>query len=131
MAAGIFNRMLAQNQIEGITADSAGIYAQDGSAASENAIKAAYELGADIHMHRSKRLTEQLVQQNDVLYAMTPQHKSMIETAYPKSRGKVFLIGSGIDDPFGGDLDVYRKCRNQIKDALEFIIKGIKQNEKN
>jgi protein-tyrosine-phosphatase len=129
MAAGIFNILITQNEIANITTDSVGIYAQDGAAASQNAITAAHEFGADIHSHRAKRVTEQLLYQSDEIYAMTEQHKNIIETAYPQRRGKVFLLGNGIDDPFGGSLDEYRKCCDQIKNALEEIIKRIKQNE--
>jgi protein-tyrosine-phosphatase len=129
MAAGIMDFLFRQNGIDDITTDSAGIYAQDGAIASQNAIIAALELGVDIHSHIAKRLNEQLLKQSDEIYAMTEQHKNIIETTYPQCKGKVFLTGFGIDDPFGGDLDEYRNYRDQIKNALDEIVKRIKQNE--
>jgi protein-tyrosine-phosphatase len=129
IAAAIFNDYIKQNKIDDVIADSAGILAKNSDYASQNAVKALRELNVDIRSHRAKQLTEQLINQSDEIYAMTEQHKNIIEKAFPQSSVKVFLVYPSIDDPFGGDLDEYRKCRDKIKLAVEKIIKKEKPDE--
>jgi protein-tyrosine-phosphatase len=129
MAEGIFRLMISQNDIKNVEVESAGIYAQDGAKSSQNAIIAAHEFDANIAHHKAKRLTEFLVSHSDEIYSMTNQHKYIIESTYPNCKDKVFLLGDGISDPFGGDIAEYRHCRDQIKAALDEIILRIKQNE--
>jgi protein-tyrosine-phosphatase len=129
MAEGLFKLMLSQNCITYIEAKSAGIYAQDGSKASQNAKLAVQELGANIEKHKAKRLTESLVCHSDEIYAMTKQHKDIIEATYPQSKNKIFILGDGISDPFGGEIVEYIRCRDEIKTAIDEIIIRIKQDE--
>jgi protein-tyrosine phosphatase len=55
---------------------------------------------------------------------MTESHAQMLKILFPDAADKIKVVGVGIDDPFGGNIDVYRKCRDQILDAL----KNIKQD---
>ena len=35
---------------------------------------------------------------------------------------KLFVLGNGISDPFGGDISVYRRCRDEIFAAVDKLI---------
>ena len=45
------------------------------------------------------------------------------------SQDKIIVLGNSIGDPFGENLDVYRKCRGEINKALKKLIKELNLNE--
>ncbi|MDR3344898.1 MAG: low molecular weight phosphatase family protein [Oscillospiraceae bacterium] len=112
MAAGLFEYLRPD-----VISRSAGLLATDGLPASEHAIAAAHALGADISAHRSRRLTPEIAERADVIIAMGDYHEQVLRVHYPHKR--VMLLGSGIDDPYGEDLEAYKECALQIQDALE------------
>lgn len=109
---------------------SAGIYAGEGTPASDNAVAAISELGIDLGDHRSQPLTAELVQRADLIVTMTAGHRFEILQDFPEVGNRVFLIKSfgtskvpaDIPDPFGGSLDIYRKTRDEIDRALSDLI---------
>lgn len=88
---------------------SCGICA-DGSHVSENSKKVMAEVGIDISNHISQPITEKLVKWADRIICMSASHKSALESVGVKSE----ILGNGISDPFGGDINTYRKCRDEI-----------------
>lgn len=125
MAEALFNKMLKDKGIADITAGSAGLNAFDGDRASENAIEAVKEKGCDLTRHRARKVSSQILEGCSAVYTMSPGHKSMLEAAFPAIKGKVFILGVGISDPYGGDLETYRHCRDQIENALNVILKEL------
>lgn len=122
MAEGFF-RALGGEEKTGLSADSAGLYTSDGLPASENAVTAAGELGADISAHRSKVLTPELAREAKYLVCMTGSQYDNLCAALPDCADKVFTLAPGdISDPFGGDLETYRRAASEIKAAVESII---------
>lgn len=122
MAEGFF-RALGGEEKTGLSADSAGLYTSDGLPASENAVTAAGELGADISAHRSKALTPELAREAKYLVCMTGSQYDNLCAALPNCADKVFTLAPGdISDPFGGDLEIYRRAASEIKAAVESII---------
>ncbi len=111
---------------------SAGIMAFPGSPASENSLQVMQEHGLDLSHHRTTLLDQRLVQDADLILAMTPAHKAQIVSFYPASVSKVFTLleyagdPGQVQDPFGGDIEVYRRTAAQIKDAVEKVIKKLK-----
>ncbi|MFQ8600974.1 MAG: low molecular weight protein arginine phosphatase [Oscillospiraceae bacterium] len=100
--------------------DSAGIAAQSGDPASENAVRALEELGIDsIKKHRAKRLDEELIRWADELYVMSPSHRMLISQLYPDCAAHVNILGAGVPDPYGQDLQAYRSCRDYLKEYIE------------
>jgi protein-tyrosine phosphatase len=111
MAAGLFALLYPEAESE-----SAGLLAAEGLPASEHAVTAAAELGADISAHRSRRLTPQIAERADVIVALGAYHAQVLLQCFPQK--KIILLGNGIDDPYGEDLEAYRECALQIADAL-------------
>lgn len=112
MAAGIFVHMYPQH-----AAKSAGLYTQDGLAASENAVEAVKSLDVDISTHVSSSIKNELTDWADVVVALAEYH---VQVLHGMCQGKkVLLLGSGIDDPYGADLEAYKECAFQIQSALE------------
>jgi protein-tyrosine-phosphatase len=111
-------------------ADSAGIYAAAGAPASEHAIEAMRELDIALTEHQSQPLTPELVEDAEMIVAMTEAHRYHILESFPEVGNRVFLINSfgtskvpaDVSDPFGGSLNTYKRIRDEIDRALSDLI---------
>src|SRR5881396_980473 len=64
---------------------SAGVGAVEGLPASEHAVRALRDLGIDIFQHRSRMLTNELVERADYIFGMTHSHVDAIMLLYPQA----------------------------------------------
>ena len=127
MAEGLF-RAHGGEEKTGLTAASAGLFTQDGMPASQNAVAAAAELGADITAHRSRMLTPELARDAHYLVCMTGAHYDRLCELFPDCADKVFtLTQRDISDPFGGDLETYRRAAAEIDAGVRSIIERLSQ----
>ncbi len=113
MAEGIFNSM-HKNAV----AASAGLFAESGEKASENAVLAAKELGADIKNHKALQLTPAMLDGADLVLTMTESHKRSLP---PMEKIKTLAEFGDVSDPYGGDIQTYKRCAEQIKKLIEMI----------
>jgi protein-tyrosine-phosphatase len=106
---------------------SAGTEALEGLPATAHAAQAMHEEGIDLSAHRSRPITERLIERADLILALSRQHREFIETNFPEASGKTFLFaeyadksakGIGIPDPIGGPLEDYRHIRDRIKEYI-------------
>lgn len=129
MAEGLMN-LAAERENLPIHASSCGLAAIS-VPASENAVAAAAELGADISRHTARQVTEEQLCRADVVLCMSARHLYALKNAFPKYSDKIFtLSGRDIADPYGGTLDDYRKCAVQIRDAIDSILSALKERLK-
>lgn len=119
MAEGILNKLAGERNLD-VFAKSAGISAAEGSPASVNSVKACEEIGVDISRHRSTQLTNQMFYEADEVVPMTKTHQIIMQDAF-KNREKI-LPALDVPDPFGGDLEEYRLCRDRIKEKIEELL---------
>jgi len=118
MAAAVLRKMLAEKGLSGeYTADSAGVAAFDFQPASENAVLAAKEEGLDLSEHRARRITMEDLDEAELVFVMSEQHRALLSSALPEAKGK--LVVMDIPDPFGGDLPLYRECFAAIRAFFE------------
>ncbi|MBR4072971.1 MAG: ribosomal protein S18-alanine N-acetyltransferase [Clostridia bacterium] len=110
---------LKSKNLIGVEASSCGIYA-GGEAVSANSCAVCKEAGIDISSHISRPLTEELLLANKI-FCMSSSHKNAL-LGIGLSPEKVFVLGDGIPDPFGGDIDIYRHCRDSIFNAIDSLI---------
>lgn len=113
---------IQQAQKQGLDCNiiSAGLAAYRDAGASENAVEAMREIGVDISGHRSQPLTPSIIRQADMIVPMTDQHRQLL-TAMGVPAEKLRSIGE-IPDPYGGDLDVYRQCRDTLQQAVTALL---------
>lgn len=116
MAMAILNHLVQHGRLQGVTAQSAGIYAS-GEPASPNAVAVLKKHGILLQHYRSHPLTHELILQSSKIYAMTPQHRQLLLQLGAASE-KVLVLGGGIADPYGGDLNAYEACYNQIYSSI-------------
>lgn len=124
MAEGMFKCLLEKKDEKDIVCSSAGLMTVDDRQASENAITVAGEYGADISAHRSRMLTRSITRGADFIVCMTREQYDTLNRMLPEE--KLFILGGGIEDPYGRDLDFYRECGKKINDALPELYEKIK-----
>lgn len=133
MAEGIAKKIANELNIN-IEISSAGIYATNGASCSLNSAVAMEEMGIDIRNHLSRQLTQEMLENSDLVLTMTRAHKELILSYYPSYSQKVFTlleyvgIGGDIVDPFGGDINVYKACALEIKQAIDILFSKLKES---
>jgi glycine hydroxymethyltransferase len=103
------------------------------------AVEVCAEEGTDISGLRSQPLTGALVDQATHIFAMTGAHVETIQTLFPQSAEKTFLLREfeepgttvwrDVPDPIGLGRDVYEDCARIIKNALPSVLAFVEQGE--
>lgn len=112
--------------VRDFSASSAGTNAWDGSPASDGALLVGLERQLDMGAHRSRKLTRDMVAAADLILVMSSAHLEPVRQL--GGAGKAHLIDEystngesslGVSDPFGGDLDEYRRAADSLERAIE------------
>lgn len=127
MAEGLFKKMITDKKIENITCSSAGLFAMTGDEVTPNAVKACERFEVDISAHRARRITAYVLDETDKFVCMTPEHAASLSMYVPSD--KITVLGGGIPDPYGSDLETYIKTANYIKTALSLQLDDIISEE--
>ncbi len=129
MAKALLEDMAQEKGID-INVKSAGIYALDGQSASKGAIEALKVEGIDIETHRASIIYKDLLEWADLILTMGISHKEILLSKYDFIRGKVYTLKEyaydkeeNVRDPFGGDIHIYNNTKEEIKEALKYIIR--------
>ena len=113
---------LRSKALKDVNVSSRGLYA-DGSAISENSEAVMKEIGVDLSRHISRQISPDDIVLADKIICLSPSHKAaLLSAGAPKE--KLFVLGNGISDPYGGNPDVYRRCRDEIINATDELIKS-------
>lgn len=112
---------LRSKELDGITVISRGL-ASDGSPVSLNSKTAMAEVGIDISGHISRQITDRDIKNADKIICLSPSHRAVLLSAGVPQE-KLYILGKGISDPFGGDITVYRRCRDEIFAAIDKLQK--------
>lgn len=108
---------------------SAGLAAFQGDEASGQAVEAMQQRGLDLSAHRSRRMTEQILDTADVILTMTRGHRDAILSQFPEAADRVHTLrvdGGDIADPVGSPLEVYQHCADQIDEQLGIWVERLK-----
>ncbi len=92
-----------------------------GESANLNSIAVMNEAGIDITNHISNYITADEAQNADAIICMTESHKQLL-IASGVERNRISVLSGGIADPFGQDIDTYRKCRDDIFVGIDNLI---------
>jgi protein-tyrosine-phosphatase len=114
---------------------SAGTGAFPGMPASHNAVQALKVLGIDLSQHCSSAISDELIDNADLILTMTASHKNSLLRLRPDAVFKIYTLTeycdaenqTDISDPFGGDLDMYIKCRDDIIKYLYVLVRKLKE----
>lgn len=136
MAEGLFRKMLSDKlqcdvtelADRGYQVASAGVAAGPGSPAATEAVRLLLSEGVDLTDHLSQQLSEELLDQADLILTMTRGHRDVILMSRPDVEQKVKLLspeGRDVSDPIGGGLSEYESCKTEIVTYLQKLIDEI------
>lgn len=108
---------------------SCGVAAYEGETASLNAVRAVAECGADLSAHRSRRISEEILDKTLVLVGLTQSHIDAVEELYSVLPPYIFV--AHVPDPFGATLDGYRSARDAIRSAFPELLELLKKISEN
>jgi len=120
MAAAVTNTRYSDTYI----AQSCGTIAALGSHMSVHAQSALAQQGVsgDFAAHTSQPATEELLSWAHMVVPLTESHHKQLLFAFPDYADKFRPFPSDISDPFGGDLEDYQRCLEDICAGLEWLI---------
>lgn len=117
---------------------SAGCWAYPGMPATQKAIKAAGDMGADtIHFHESKAVSEDLLGSFNLILCMESGHIDFIKRHFSQSTEKVFLFSEmidevfEIDDPVGQSQEDYQTTADELLAIIQSGFDKIKSLSEN
>jgi len=106
---------------------SAGVRGVSGLPATREAILVMSEMGLDLLNHRSRPITESLINEFNLILCMKKDHVDSIKQDFPTAKNKVYLLSEmadqdqDINDPVNLPMDAYR---HTVSEILDFLKKG-------
>lgn len=132
MAEGLLSHALAAENgpLRDIRVTSAGVAARPGEIVSENAVVSLKKVGIDISGHRSRNLTQEMLDGAAVVLCMTETHRAIIQYQASPVPERLYLFRGllpppthqEISDPYGGSIRIYEACRDEMVEAIPSII---------
>jgi len=122
MAAALAKSIFEENNISAAVY-SAGVSAWDGQPASAHAVTAMHEDGINLQLHISQRVSVKLLDNAELVFAMTSQHLAAIKSVCPTANA----FALDVSDPFGGDLEMYRQTAAEIKQKILSNLEKIRE----
>lgn len=140
LAEVLLKRELRSLGAEDIAVSSAGIYAYPGSPPDPRMVDYLTKGGIAYEPHESRGITQEEVEQADLIIVMQKDHARTIESSWPKAAGKVELFGKFISgdwteddvmDPYGKSSYHYRVAQSQISLGVQNLARRIVQDAQN
>ncbi|MEQ8196423.1 MAG: low molecular weight protein arginine phosphatase [Clostridiaceae bacterium] len=134
MAEVILNKLSEKESF--IIASSAGISIFPGSKTSLNSRDVVLKnLGVDLKDRYAVQLTEEHIEEQDLILSMTESIKKTLADAFPFHSNKIFSLceyageSGNVVDPFGGELYLYEKTFVQLEKLIGRAFLKIKEEE--
>jgi len=132
MAEGLLRHALAgqPEPLQSLQVVSAGVATRAGEPVSENAVIALKKAGIDISGHRSRPVTQELLDGALAVFGMTESHRAIIQFTGQPVPQHLYLFreflpppaAQEIGDPYGGPLKVYEVCRDELVEAVPSVL---------
>ena len=117
MAEGIFNKLS-----DNIKAESFGVDTITSMPISEKSVEVCKEIDVDISTLRSTYIGDTDIEKYEKFYCMSQSHAEVLTYHYGVSSEKIEVLN--IFDPYGGNLEIYRQCRDEIYNSVREILKS-------
>lgn len=124
MAACYFEQLCKQNELSEVEVSSAGLAAREGMPASGYSVEVMESLGLDLKQHLATQLTQEKVDEADLVVTMGDNHQAFIEKEYSASNSDVRKLLSfagkdvDVEDPTEEDPETFAKCFLTMMPAL-------------
>ena len=136
MAEGLLKHALAgqTGPLKSLKVISAGVSTRDGDPVSENAVITLKKAGIDISSHRSRELTQEMLDNAVAVFGMTESHRSIIQLKAAPAPSHLYLFREvlpapaehEICDPYGGPLKAYEASRDEMVEAIPSVVEFLK-----
>ena len=128
MAQAIFDALAEDGGLP-FRAESAGTAALKGRAIAPNAAAALEEAGIYPGPHRARQVDEAMIDEAELVLAMTPQHAATLRRMGGNPAGGIHalpayamgLTDQGISDPYGLTMAAYRSTLRQLYEHVERV----------
>jgi len=103
---------------------SAGTWTEQGVPATQFSQVVMAHRQIDLASHRSQPVDGDMLRTADVVLVMTHNHRESLQAEFPEIAARVYLLSQLIDrsfdieDPYGGSLDDYEVCADEIQKIL-------------
>ncbi len=125
-AEALLRHRLAEAGLDDWQVASAGTWGLEGHAASAHAVQILGERGMDLTGHRARKVTREMMERADLVLVMTQGHAEALRLDFPDQADKVYLLSEmkggrryDIQDPYGGPLEAYRACIDELTDLID------------
>lgn len=132
MAEAIARSLASARGLTDLQVASAGTSAWDGAPASDGALLVSMEHGLDLGTHRARQLAREAVASADLVLVMGPHHRDRVlalggegRTALLTDYAAASTAGRPVQDPFGGDLDLYRATFDELTREITLVLDRI------
>lgn len=126
MASCMMNALLAKTNLSSISADSAGVSAWNGHPASVQAIEAMERKGLCLAEHRSRMVTQDILNEADWVVCISEGHESVLRSRFARLPHTI-SFNPAIPDPYGGTTEEYLQCAALMEPQLKHLLKMLKQ----
>jgi protein-tyrosine-phosphatase len=132
IAEAMLQRSLLEAGRTDVQVRSAGTGAWDGAPASEGAYLVGLEQGIDLSGHRARLLTGPMVDEADLILAMSRSHLARVREL--GGGGRTHLLGeyagyqgpqAEVEDPYGGELEDFRQTYRTLAAMLPGIVSRV------
>jgi protein-tyrosine phosphatase len=134
IAEKLFDKMLNDDGLQMIS-DSSGLL-EGGHMISMSSMQLLMEAGiTKAQEHVSKQITPQMIAASWLVLTMEERHRDFLREANPNMANKILTLNEitgydkDIDDPYGSELENYRKTYAIIEDRLKILLAKIKNRE--
>jgi protein-tyrosine phosphatase len=129
MAQAIFDVLAEDNDLP-FRAESAGTAALDGTPIAPNAVAVLKEVGIYPALHSARRVREAMVEEAELVLAMTPQHAATLRRLGNNPARGIHVLpeyamsvqGEGIPDPYGLTMAAYRSTLRQLYEQVGRVV---------
>jgi protein-tyrosine phosphatase len=137
MAEALFNALAEEGGL-GYRAESAGVAALVGEDVTPKARAALEEVGIHADSHRARQVNGEMLEEADLVLAMSPRQVAILRRDFGGSSGKVhalpaYAVGApdeeGVPDPYGQTMTAFRASLRQLLGHVERVVERLGREE--
>jgi protein-tyrosine phosphatase len=126
MAQAIFNTLAVDRNLP-FRAESVGTAALECRPIAANAVEVLQEAGIHPDTHRARQVDKVMIEQAELVLAMSPQHTSTLHRLCDNPSRKIYTlpeyaigphVEEGIPDPYGHSIAAYRSSVRQLSEYV-------------
>jgi protein-tyrosine phosphatase len=137
-AESLLRAELQRRDVRGIEVSSSGTGARSGRPADRRAIALAPEFGISLDHHRATRVTAELMDHCDAVFAMDFSNEANLAAQFPAALPKIMLLAPSPDDsgplqipdPYTGDQEAVRACYCALQRRIRWLADQIAQSQR-